>query len=154
MIEKTDSLILAEILNGVVHGISTVIPQPMEKGKPEFSSHQLTQPEVGVLIGVIGATQCQLVIDGSLRSFSHLASILYGMELEGDMLESFIGEIGNMVGGNMCTYTSNEGIHLDITHPTVIVGQTKFSGFKKSLTLPMIIEGVGTLRISLLFEGK
>lgn len=152
MAEKPDSLVISEILNGIVHGLTSVIPHAITQGKTERYDQALTQTEMGVLIGITGDNHSQLVIDGKQEAFSGLANLLYGMSLEGDMLESFVGEIGNMVGGNMCTYASTQGIVLDITHPTVLVGRTRLTGFKTALCIPVVIESIGNVRISLLLE--
>lgn len=152
MITKTHSFIISEILNGIIHGLTTVIPQSVQKGETVRQDGSLTQPEMGVLIGLTGDSHSQFVIDGEQDAFSNMATLLYGMSLEGDMLESFVGEVGNMVGGNMCTYASNQDISLDITHPTVLVGKTKLTGFKTALTMPVEIESIGTIRVSLLLE--
>lgn len=149
----TPSNVIAEMLNGMIHGMSTVIPKNITQGQIERLEHSLTQPEMGVLIGITGDSQSRMIIEGKLEAFSSLANHLYGMALEGDMLESFVGEIGNMVGGSMCTYVSNQGISLDITSPTVLVGTTKLTGFHTALSMPMLIESIGDLRVSLLLEA-
>ena len=58
---------------------------------------------------------------------------MYGVKLEDSMLESFVGEIGNMVAGNMATRLSENGVRVEISPPTVIVGSTKLTGFTKQL---------------------
>jgi chemotaxis protein CheX len=153
MTRTTPSIVIAEMLNGMIHGMSTVIPKSITKGQMERLEHSLTQPEMGVLIGITGDSQSRMIIEGKLEAFSSLANHMFGMTLEGEMLESFVGEIGNMVGGSMCTYVSNQGISLDITHPTVLVGKTKLTGFQTALSMPLLIESIGDLRISLLLEA-
>ena len=149
----TSSNVIAEMLNGMVHGMSSVIPKLITKGQLERLEHALTQLEIGVLIGITGDSHSRMIIEGKLEAFSSLANHMFGMSLEGEMLESFVGELGNMVGGSMCTYASNQGIFLDITHPTVLVGKTRLTGFQTALSMPMLIESIGDLRVSLLLEA-
>lgn len=69
------------------------------------------------------------------------------------MLESFSGELGNMLAGNLSTFVSQSGIEMDITPPTVLAGQTKLSGFDKALTLPISLQNIGQLNIVLILEN-
>ena len=47
---------------------------------------------------------------------------MFGMSIEGEMIESFTGELGNMVAGNLCTILEKNGLILDISPPTVMTG--------------------------------
>jgi len=77
---------------------------------------------------------------------------MYGMQLDGAMLESFTGEFGNMIAGNLCTYVAEQNLELDITPPTVMVGHTKLFGFKHAFNLPVIADGIGDLTILLTID--
>ena len=57
---------------------------------------------------------------------------MFGMELKGTMLDSFIGEIGNIIVGSLASAVFKAGITIDISPPTVITGETQFCGFKQS----------------------
>ena len=37
---------------------------------------------------------------------------MFGMSIEREMVESFTGELGNMVAGNLCTILEKEGLIL------------------------------------------
>ena len=76
------------------------------------------------------------------------------MALEGEMLESFAGELGNMIAGSLSTFISQKGINMDITPPTVLVGQTKVYGFSKAFRLPIEITNVGSILIVLMVETE
>ncbi|MFC4767214.1 chemotaxis protein CheC [Effusibacillus consociatus] len=77
---------------------------------------------------------------------------MFGMTLEGDMLDSFVGELGNMIGGNMSTNLSQSGVSINITPPTVIVGQTKLSGFNQALRVLASLKNVEDLNLILAIE--
>ena len=93
-----------------------------------------------------------MIIDGEEESFQGLGASMFGMPLEGEMLESFAGELGNMIAGNLATLLAQAGHSLDITPPTVIVGQSKMYGFDKALKLPITIENVGDFLVVLMIE--
>ena len=65
---------------------------------------------------------------------------MYAMELEGDMLESFVGEFGNSVAGHTAAKLYNEGVAIDSTPPTTMMGQVKLGGFSKAIHVPFLIE--------------
>lgn len=79
---------------------------------------------------------------------------MYEMSLEGAMLESFIVELANMIGGNTCINVDLEWLKLELTPPTVLVGQTKLSGFKHALIVLMELESVGMLNLVLILEDN
>ncbi|QQE79268.1 chemotaxis protein CheX [Alicyclobacillus sp. SO9] len=148
------SSVVTEILNSTLDAVTTVISSPVNLGAPELLKNAIHQPEMGVLIGIAGDYPSRLIIEAKRDVYSTLAASMYGMALEGEMLESFVGEIGNMVGGNMCTNMSERGMLLEVTPPTVLVGQTKLSGFHTALSVAGTVESVGDMRISLLItEG-
>lgn len=110
------------------------------------------QQEIGVLIGLVGDLKGRIIIDGTLDVFSSIGSSMFGMPLEGPMLESFTGELGNMIAGNLCTYAGQHELVLDITPPTVMVGNTKLYGFQQAVTLTTTIEGAGDISILFTIE--
>lgn len=77
---------------------------------------------------------------------------MFGMPIQGGMLESFAGELGNMIAGNLATNIAGQGTEMDITPPTVLVGKAKLYGFEKALSLPIGFPEIGELRIILMME--
>ena len=114
---------------------------------PSIANEPYEQKEMGVLIGLVGDLKGRIIIDGSPEIFSGIGSAMFGMPLEGAMLESFTGELGNMIAGNLCTFAGQESLDLDITPPTVMVGKTKLYGFQQAFKIPASIDGVGDLCI-------
>jgi chemotaxis protein CheX len=147
------SSVITEILNGTIQSVSTVIPIPMTRERPSMVKGPILQSEIGVLLGIAGSVPGQLLVHGTRQVFSGIASAMFGMALNDDMLESFIGELGNMLGGNMCTNVSSAGILIEITPPTVLVGETKLTGFsQQALLIPLIFDEVGKLEIILILN--
>lgn len=140
------------ILNGTIQSLKSVIPIAMDIKSPSLMVQPFEQKEMGVLIGIIGDIKGRIIIDSSAESFSAIGATMFGMPLEGEMLESFTGELGNMVAGNICTSVAGNGVEIDITPPTVIVGTTRLFGFQHAFKLPIEIENVGEMTIILTID--
>ncbi|MCZ8532361.1 chemotaxis protein CheX [Psychrobacillus psychrodurans] len=140
------------ILNGTIQSLKSVIPIAMDIKSPSLMVQPFEQKEMGVLIGIIGDIKGRIIIDSTAESFSAIGATMFGMPLEGEMLESFTGELGNMVAGNICTSVAGNGVEIDITPPTVIVGTTRLFGFQHAFKLPVEIENVGEMTIILTID--
>lgn len=135
------------ILNGTIYALKTILPMNINMASPSIMTEPYTQMEMGVLIGLVGDLKGRVIIDGSPATFGNIGSSMFGMPLEGEMLESFTGEFGNMIAGNLCTHAGQSELELDITPPTVMVGNTKLYGFQHAFSLPASIDGVGNITI-------
>ena len=135
------------VLNGAIHSLKTILPMELNIQSPSISSEPYIQMEMGVLIGLVGDIKGRVIIDSTSSIFSTIGEKMFGMELQGDMLESFTGELGNMFAGNLCTQIGLESLNVDITPPTVMVGNTKLFGFNRAFKLPAILTDIGTLHI-------
>lgn len=142
------------ILNGTVHSLKSILPVDIQVQAPSMSSEPFEQQEMGVLIGLVGDYKGRVIIDGVPDTFSGIAEKMFGMSIEGEMLESFSGEFGNMIAGNLCTYLGEHEITMDITPPTVMVGRTKLYGFQKAFKLPAAVDGIGNITILLTLDEK
>ncbi|SES33089.1 chemotaxis protein CheX [Psychrobacillus sp. OK032] len=140
------------ILNGTIQSLKSVIPLSMDIKSPSLMVQPFEQTEMSVLIGIIGDIKGRIIIDSTSNGFSKIGATMFGMPLEGEMLESFTGELGNMIAGNLCTSVAANGVEIDITPPTVIVGTTKLFGFQHAFKLPVEIEDVGELTIILTID--
>lgn len=72
-----------------------------------------------------------------MSKMSKIGEGMFGIPIEGEMLESFAAELGNMLAGNIATSLETENTIMDITPPTVIVGNTKMYGFNEAVNLPI-----------------
>ncbi len=135
------------ILNGSINSLKSILPMELNIQSPSVLTEPFIQKEMGVLIGLIGDIKGRIIIDSTASSFSAIGAKMFGMPIEGEMLESFAGELGNMFAGNLCTHVGQQALNVDITPPTVMVGNTKLFGFEKAFKLPTIIDEVGTLTI-------
>lgn len=143
---------VTDILNGTIDSVKAVLPFDVLVDKPSLFTHPFTQNSIGVLIGMTGDVRGRVIIDGDETVFSKIGEGMFGMALEGEMLESFAGELGNMIAGNLSTSISQRGFEMDITPPTVLVGKTKIYGFNRAFKLPIQMINIGTLDIVLAVE--
>lgn len=142
------------ILNGAIKALTTVIPIQLEVLPPALVVQPFKQKELSVLIGLVGGVKGRLIIDTSVEVIGSIGQTMFGMDIEGEMIESLTGELGNMIAGNLCTSAESNGLILDISPPTVMTGQTKFFGFKQAFTLPVQLSTGGVMTVLLTIDEE
>ncbi|WP_139192829.1 chemotaxis protein CheX [Anaerobacillus arseniciselenatis] len=148
--EKKEQTI-TQLLNGTIKSIKSIVPLKLNLQKPVISGEVL-KLKFGVLIGITGDAKGKMVITGDTETFGIIGETMFGMPLEGDMLVSFSGELGNMIAGGLSTNINEQGIITDITSPTILQGNTTLTGYEKALRVPISIENAGALNIYLLLD--
>ncbi|WP_404454435.1 chemotaxis protein CheX [Oceanobacillus kapialis] len=146
------SIIITHLLNGTNTTMKSIIPVEQTISKPSL----LTEPpivEYGVLIGITGDIKGKIMLSGDPAVFSAIGGAMFGMAVEGEMLVSFSGELGNMLAGGIATIIVNEGLKTDITAPTVLQGSTKISGYKKAIKMTAGFQNIGELTIMFLLDS-
>ncbi|MGD6845069.1 chemotaxis protein CheX [Bacillus infantis] len=143
---------IEDIISGTIESIKSVFPFESSVEAPAQFSQPFTQHSIGVLVGITGDLRGRIIIDGEEQVFSKIGEAMFGMLMEGEMLESFSGELGNMIAGNLSIYLSGQGLQIDITPPTVLVGETKVYGFEKAYSLSVKIAVAGELMVVLMLE--
>ncbi|MGM8215634.1 chemotaxis protein CheX [Bacillaceae bacterium W0354] len=143
--------IVTTLLNGTLRSLNSVISQDHNVLKPRILD-DLLHLNYGVLVGITGDLKGKLVLSGDPSIFASIGKSMFGTYLQGEMLISFSGELGNMIAGGLSTNISNEGINVNITAPTILQGDTTISGYKKALILPVVIDNLGNLSIYLLMD--
>lgn len=142
---------IKELLNGTFSAIKQVIPVQHNLMSPKLLNQTL-QLEFGVLIGITGDLKGKLILKAEPEIFGSIGQSMFGMPLEGEMLASFSGELGNMIAGSLSTIIVEKGINTDITAPTVLQGDTKLLGFEKAIQLTVTFESIGEMEIYLLID--
>jgi chemotaxis protein CheX len=146
--------VVKDLLNSTIISVNKVIPFPTEIQPPNVLRQSVTQREIGVLVGITGDFSGRIVIEGDCQTFIKLGESMYGMPFEGEMLHSFVGEIANMIAGNICTVISQKGCQIDITPPTVMVDHLQLFGFEQGVSVPVDIMNVGEMNIIFLLQNK
>jgi chemotaxis protein CheX len=134
--------------------VTSVVPNIVHRARPSLITAPVHQQDIGVLIGITGDVRGRLILESKRETFGSVAAALFGMALEGEMLDSFVGELGNMIAGNMCTYASGQGVNVDITPPTVMVGESNLYGFEKAILIPLEVSSGGNMQILLILEEE
>ncbi|GAB3068783.1 chemotaxis protein CheX [Virgibacillus ainsalahensis] len=148
---KETSKYVTVILNGVLQSLNAVIPMNHEITRPKLTEGSLNL-QFGVLIGITGDVKGNLILAGEIPVFALIGQSMYGMPLEGEMLESFSGELGNMIAGGLATNIVEHEIKIDITHPTIVQGNTRMSGYDKAIYISVQFEGSGEMEMYLLLD--
>ena len=149
---STTTATVTDMLNSTLEAMTTVIPVQVQRNAPSLVEHSFVQPAAGVVIGITGELPGRLILNAHQATFANIAQILYGMALEGDILESFIGEVGNMVAGNAVTELATKGVKVSISPPTVLVGETKITGFTRGILVPLELNDVGPIQVVLIID--
>ncbi|RXT04898.1 chemotaxis protein CheX [Ammoniphilus sp. CFH 90114] len=142
----------ADIVETLFHVVPSVIPFPVSLQQPISLIPSILQPEWGVLIGITGDIRGRLLVKGTSQTFGLLGQNLFGMTLEGPMLESFTGEFGNMIAGNLSAHIYQLGFTIDITPPTLMMGESNFQDSDHGFSIPIEIEQVGNMDIAWLLH--
>ncbi|MFA9558180.1 chemotaxis protein CheX [Evansella sp. AB-rgal1] len=140
IIAEKQNVIIKESINGMISSIKSVIPANLSFNPPVLIQKDYHQSDLGVIIGITGDFSGQILIEGEETAFNSIAQVMYGMELEGEMLESFVGELGNQISGHMVTTLSQNSFSLNISPPTVIVGKSKYTAFKNAIKLSVEVD--------------
>ena len=142
------------LLDSAIEAVDQIIMQTKQLSVPVQVEQGLRQNGMGVLIGITGDVQGRFIFEGSKETFGVLGEAMFGMPLEGEMLHSFVGELANMIAGTTSTLLSGKGNHVDITPPTVMVGQMDIYGFETGLKVSVQLEQAGDLDIILLLQKR
>lgn len=60
---------------------------------------------------------------------------------------SAISELGNMISGNASTLLSNQGIHVDITPPQLILNEETNGASDRVMAVPLLLKDIGRFDI-------
>ena len=134
---------LTKFLAEIPEAVSTVISIPSTSYAIPAIEIPSIRIRTGVLISFTGHMRGWILMEGERDLFGNLGENMFGMALHGTLLDSFIGEMGNIIVGHLAVAVYKEGISIDISPPTVITGETQFYGFKPShqIHLPHLEQG-------------
>ena len=120
----------ADIINALIGAIKNVLAAAGSisaklDGKPEFVTQPVYSEKVCVLIGTTGALSSQIVFEYTEESALFLADKMmmgFGSGELGEMEKSAISEFSNMTMGTFATSVTSMDMIIDITIPTLFVG--------------------------------
>lgn len=122
--------------------------------KSPFGSHN-----IAVIVGLTGKIRGQVIISLSKESAFSIASAMMGgmpvVEFD-DITKSAISELGNMIMGNTATLLANRGIGIEITPPSLLVGEKIMisPANMKTICIPLELPSGDKLEIDVSLEDK
>lgn len=128
-------------------------------GNPILRDTPFSSKEILSVVGVTGAIRGQIYLGIPMVSALKIVSMMMGgadVPRFDPMAQSAICELSNMICGNAITRFSQEGILLDITPPTLILGsKIEVAAVKmRVLSIPVLIEGMEALDMNIVLEEK
>ena len=97
-----------------------------ELGKVHLKNSPYKSDSVAVIVGLTGKMRGQVIISLSIQTAKAIASIMMGgmpVEELDDIAKSAISELGNMIMGNTATILFSRGIGIEITPPSLLMGE-------------------------------
>lgn len=112
-------------INVTINIVQQICNVGAKRGQIYVKSSPFIADNVVIIIGIAGDFKGQVFFTMAEETACTIASsMMFGMEVPAldEMAKSAIAELGNMIMGNVSTEFYNEGIKIDITPPTVLVG--------------------------------
>lgn len=147
----TVSTTLEDLHGGILDSVKQIVPIPYENVSLPIVKTELTL-QYGVLVGVTGSIKGKILYKADADVFGSIGELMFGMALEGDMLKSFSGELGNMISGGLCTNIFSKGVSIDITAPTILEGHSTLSGFKEAIEIEINFQNGKTLAVGVMID--
>ncbi len=114
---------------------------------------------VAVIVGLTGRIRGQVIISLSKDSALSIASAMMGgmpvVEFD-EISKSAIAELANMIMGNAATLLSSRGIGIEITPPSLLMGENLIISQlnMKTVCVPLELDGGSLLDIDVALEEK
>ncbi|MGY3716484.1 chemotaxis protein CheX [Sutcliffiella cohnii] len=140
-------LSIQHVITGAIESVKAIIPVSISYAEPKLYIKETTDISLGVLITLIGDIHAKLIIQGESSVFQKLAGMLFGMEVEGEMLLSFTGELANMIVGNLTMQISEIGFKTDITPPNVLSEQKAYYLHSETVITSIYVQDHGKMDI-------
>jgi chemotaxis protein CheX len=126
-------------------------------GKVHLKNSPYPSDSVAVIVGLTGKLRGQVIISLNIETAMSIASIMMGgmpIEKFDDMPKSAISELGNMIMGNTATILFTKGIGIEITPPSLLMGEkiTVSQTSMKTICVPLNLGGNGKVTIVISLE--
>lgn len=138
----------------IVNILPKVIPLQVDQSGAMQVNKEVILSNMNVFIGVVGDVKGSIILHSEPNVFTAVSQSMYGMALEGEMLDSFSGELGNMLAGSFVSVLSETGMSLDITPPNVIKGVGTIVSKSEMESVSVEFIGIGTLNVLLNLEKE
>ncbi|HEX2947708.1 MAG TPA: chemotaxis protein CheX [Clostridia bacterium] len=145
-----------EYINPFIEASQTVLKQltqlDAKLGKVYLKNSPYQSEDILIMVGLTGKLRGQAVFSINRQFALKIASIMMmGMPVTefDEMSKSAISEMANMIMGNAATILYNRGINIDITPPSLLVGENMQITTNKMKTVCIPLEFSETDKIDL-----
>ena len=153
----------AEYINPFIEASMNIVHQTTgfspKLGNIFVKEEPYTKENLVVLIGLTGQIMGIAVITFNRFTALRIASsMMMGMPVEelDEIAKSAIGELCNMILGNTATIFSQKGIEIDITPPTIFIGDNIQMSVHRSVVVcvPLILEDGNQIHIDISYLDR
>ncbi|MDI3472766.1 MAG: chemotaxis protein CheX [Thermotogaceae bacterium] len=120
-----DAKIVNSILNAVNNVFEAIMSVKIKFGKPEAMKNISPNYSVVGIIGFTGKVSGNLVYSFKEQTVFEIIKAMIGMELNelDEMALSAVGELANMISGNIAINLEKAGYKIEISPPSVVKGR-------------------------------
>lgn len=125
-------------------------------GRPFVKNISFQEDTVVIMIGIAGELKGQVMVAFSNDVACDIASKMCMMPISqmDELSKSAICELGNMIMGNAATVFSTKGVGIDITPPTLCVGNVSVhTSFSKNICIPLTYDEGKTVEFNIAIKG-
>jgi len=150
-----------EYINPFIEASQTVLKQvanvDAKLGKVYLRSSPYMGESVLIIVGITGKMRGQAIFTMSKKvAFMIASAMMFGMPVEelNEISKSAISELTNMILGNTATLLYNKGIGIEITPPSLLLGENLQISQSKMQTIcvPLFLTDTDTLEIDISVE--
>lgn len=112
----------------------------------------------GIFIGIFGAVSARILVTMNNKTAFNLASVLNGEEMDklDDIFVATLKEFTNTVCGVAINQLSTKGIDLDMTTPTIIMGEhvTLMERTEEKILVVNLDTSMGTIKLNIIIQEE
>lgn len=123
----------------------TMLNADLTTGKPYIKASPYVAGTLMIMVGITGEIRGQATISMNESLAKNVASVMMmGMPVDDldELSKSALSELANMIMGNSATLLFNAGVNIDITPPTLMMGDNVqvSSGSMRTISIPLTSE--------------
>jgi len=150
-----------EYINPFIEASQTVLKQvanvDAKLGKVYLRSSPYMGESILIIVGITGKMRGQAIFTMSKKvAFMIASAMMFGMPVDelNEISKSALSELTNMILGNTATLLYNKGIGIEITPPSLLLGENlQISPSKmQTICVPLYLTDTDTLEIDISVE--
>lgn len=151
-----------EYINPFIEASQTVLKQianfDAKLGKVYLKTSPYKSEDIIIMVGLTGTIRGHVIFSMNMKLAMTIASsMMFGMPVTefDEISKSAISELANMILGNTATLLYNRGTSIEITPPSLLMGQNlQISPNKmKTVCIPLVINEGDIIELDISVEG-